>query len=284
MFNLSLETQGACDFPHQMFVAPRPCRREPRDRRVRGRRRLQLALRQLAAVQGLPVCQPAQPSDSAGRQHLGQLDTLSLRKQGRHRAGRPDPGAAVDDGSARGAGPARQPPRAAGSLVAPAQAAGQVLAHRSGVRRTGLAGELRRPEALPPAAADPGAAAADRRPDPVARPLRPPRRADHRIPGAAGAALLRSARREGAAGRHGRAGGARAGVRLVAVGRARRRPTHRDAGAALLRPHAVRPQPHAVGVVGDPKRRAAHLLQRRFRLLRRLQARSASASGASTWR
>ena len=44
--------------------------------------------------------------------------------------------------------------------------------------------QLRRAEALPPAAAGAERAAADRRPDPVARPLRPPRRADHRVPDA----------------------------------------------------------------------------------------------------
>jgi hypothetical protein len=52
------------------------------------RRRRQLAVRELAAVQGLPVRQPAQSADAAERERLGELVALPVRKQGRHGAGR----------------------------------------------------------------------------------------------------------------------------------------------------------------------------------------------------
>jgi hypothetical protein len=70
-----------------------------------------------------------------------------------------------------------------------------LLADRPGVRRPGVAGQLCRAAALSPAAAGAGRPAADRRPGAVARPLRPPRPADHHRSERPGAALLRAAGR-----------------------------------------------------------------------------------------
>ena len=181
--------------------------------------------------------------------------------------------------------PAGQPHHPARPLVAPAQAARQVLADRPGVRRTRLAGQLGRAEALPCAAADAGRAAADRRPDPVARPLRPPRRADHRVPERPRAALLRAAGRGRAAAGHGRGRADRIEeFDWWQRRQPRRRATHRRAGAALLRPHAVGPQPHAVGRLGHRKRRPSASSTAATRATFPASSRSASASAASTWR
>ena len=210
----------------------RPRRLLPDPGRLRERRRLRRCLRQLAPVQGLPVRQPAQPADASKRRHLEDLVALPRRQEGRHGSDRPDSGAAAHRGPARGPRSCGQPPGTTRPFLAPAEARRQVLADRSGVRRARVAGRLRRAEALPSAAAVARAAAGDRGPDPLARPLRPSRPADHRVPGAAGAALLRAARGEGAAPGDGRAGGAGGGIRLVAGRRPCRRAPHGDAGPA----------------------------------------------------
>jgi hypothetical protein len=89
---------------------------------------------------------------------------------------------ALDRAEARCARHQGQPRRAAGPFVAPAQAARQVLADRSGVQRPRLARAMGRPQALSQAADRAGTVAAHRGRDPLARPLRPPRRGHHRIP------------------------------------------------------------------------------------------------------
>ncbi len=259
--------------------SPTPRRLAPRraGRSLRGGLRHQRQLRRepgrIPAVRHrLPLPQPAQPAGPTIAERLEDLVAFLHGRQDRHGAGRPDPGATARPRSARCARQRREPRGAAGPLVAPAQAAWQVLADRPGVQRARLTRAMGRPEALPRTASHAGRAAADRRTDPLAPPLRPPRPGRHRRAAGAGAALLRAAgRRRAAARRPGRAR-AHPGVRLVAAGPARRRAGHGHAVAAFLGPHAVGPRQHAVGVVGDRERRRAHLLQRRLRLLPRLRA------------
>lgn len=152
--------------------------------------RMRGALRRIAAVQGLQLPEPAEPGRAAFGQRLADLVALHRRRQGGHRAGRPDPGAHAGHRRPGGARSQGQPCGAARPFVAPAQAAGQVLADRPRVQRARVAVHLRRSQALPQAAAHARAVATDRRPDPLARPLRPPRRGHHRVPRAARAALL----------------------------------------------------------------------------------------------
>ena len=76
----------------------------------------------------------------------------------------------------------------------------------------------------------------------------------------------------------------RRGARLVAGGDELRAADHADAGAALLRAHAVRSQPCPVGWLHARGGRTPHLLRRRHRLRGLLSATSAGGSVRSIWR
>ena len=252
----------------------------------RSRCRLRHALCDIAAVLGrrLRVPERAEPEGAAFAAAVEDLDALPAAGRPGQHAGGSDPAAQARPRPARRAGRVGQPCHPARPFVAPAQAARQVLADRPGVRRASLAGELCRAEALPPAADRAERAAADRRPVPVARPLRPPRPADHRIPARPGAALLRAAGRGPAPARHGRGGRAHPGVRLVAG----RQPCRASASARCRR--SISPAARCgtatarCGSAGSSKAAASASSTPAIRATSPASSRLASASAASTWR
>ena len=222
------------------------------------------------------------PSRTAPAGTSGRASSLA-KKEG-HGAGRPDPRAQARPRRARRAGRRSQPHHPPGPFVAPAQAARQVLADRPGVRRARLALQWAGPKRFHRAAL----ALADLPPIeglilshdhydhldvPTIEALKD-RVQRYFVPLGVGARLQE----------HGRARRAHRGVRLVARAAMARRDAHGRACAALLGPHAVGPQQHAVGLVGHPERRRAHLLQRRLGLLSRLQADRRALGRASTSR
>src|SRR5262245_24392577 len=100
---------------------------------------MRIALRGLAAIRRLRLPQPPQPGRPALAEPLEDLDTLPGRAQDRHGAGGPDPRAPALGGGALGPRSAGQPRGASRPFLAPAEAAGPLLADRPDVQRAGIA-------------------------------------------------------------------------------------------------------------------------------------------------